>query len=205
MSSEADICNQALSHLAVSTEIQDLAIEKSKEAQACRRFYAPARDEVLRAFAWPKQTVKELLALVDEFDSDENDWGFSYRYPSDAITVRKLFIPGSGRRQSFQTKVKYALGRDTTGQLIFTDLETAYAEYTFKETNPENFDPDFSNALAWLLAHKIGPRVAGGDQFKLANRAFQFYQIAIAEARANAVNEEQPDEPPESEFISCRS
>lgn len=207
MSSELDICNQALSHLAVATEVKNLTTEKSKEAQACRRFYAPARDEVLRAFAWPKLKITEALALVEQFDSDESDWGFSYQYPTDAAMVRRLFIPGSGRRETETTRIPYDLGRDRSDhsrQVIFTDLEDAFVEYTYKETNPEMFDPDLVNALSLLLAHKIGPRVAGGDQFKLADRAFQFYRIALAEARGNSVNELQPDPEPDSVFIRAR-
>jgi hypothetical protein len=204
MSSELDICNMALSHIGSSVEIQNLTTEKSKEAQACRRFYAPARDETLRAFAWPKQKISEALALVETFDSDESDWGFSYQYPADAIMVLRLYTPGSGRRETEATRIPYGLGRDATRQLIFTDLEDAFVEYTFKETNPENFDPDFVSALSYLLAHKIGPRVAGGDQFKLSDRAYQYYRAAIAEARANSVNELQPDPEPDSIFMRAR-
>lgn len=208
MSSELDICNQALSHLAVATEIQNLATERSKEAQACRRFYEPTRDQVLRAFAWPKLKITEALALVEEFDSDASDWGFSYQYPAGAVMVRRLFTPGSGRRETESTRIPYELGRDRTDhtrQVIFTDLEDAYADYTFHETNPEAFDADIVDAISLLLAFKIGPRVAGGDQFKLADRAFQLYRVAIAEARANSLNELQPDQEGDALTIRARS
>lgn len=208
MSSQLDIVNMALSHLAVGTEVQDFAADRSKEAQVARRFYVPTRDEVLRAFAWPKLKVTEALALVEAFDSDNpNDWGFSYQYPADAIMVRRLFIPGSGRMETESTRIPYELGRDRTDktrQVIFTDLESAYVEYTYRETNPEALDPDIVNAFSLLLAFKMGPRVAGGDQFKLADRAFQFYRAAIAEARANSLNELQADPEPDSVLIRSR-
>lgn len=204
-SAKVDICNMAISHLGIGLEIANIASDSSAAAQACRRFYEPTRDEVLRAFAWPKQTVKEALQVVDEFDADENDWAFSYRYPADAIIVRRLFIPGSGRRETESSRVPYELGRDSAGALIFTDLEDAYVEYTFKETVEGNFDPDFANAFTFLLAFKIAPRLTAGDQFKLGNRAYQFYQIAIAEARANALNELQPDQPPDSQLERSRA
>jgi hypothetical protein len=203
-SSKLDICNQALSHLAVSVEIQDFDAEKSKEAKACRRFYEPSRDKVLRDFTWPKLKTIEALALVEEFDSDENDFAFSYRYPANSVMLRRLFIPGSGRRETQITRVPYQLGRDSAGVLIYTDLEDAYCEYTYKETNEGMFDPDLVDAIAFLLASKIGPRVAGGDQFKLANRAYQFYADSIRWAQANARNEEQADIPPEGEFARAR-
>jgi hypothetical protein len=48
-SSDVEICNLALSHLAIATEIATLT-ERSKEAQACNRFYAQVRDECSATF-----------------------------------------------------------------------------------------------------------------------------------------------------------
>ncbi len=203
MSSVADICNMALSHLGVSTEIQNLETEKSKEAQACRRFYEPTRDEVLRDFAWPFATVIESLALVAS--EPNTDWGYAYRYPADALTVRSLWS-GYSRKETQTTRIPYRISRDATGKLIYTDQVAANAvvEYTMKETDTERYPPDFVDALSLLLAAKIGPRVAGGDQFSLADRAFKMYWMRISEARANALNEEGQDQAPESQFITAR-
>jgi hypothetical protein len=47
--------------------------------------------------------------------------------------------------------------------------------------------------------------VAGGDQFKLADRAFGLYQLAIQKAWANALNEnERLEEAPDAEMIRVR-
>lgn len=201
MSSDADICNMALSHLGNAVEIQDLAAEKSKEAQACRRFYAQCRDQVLRDFAWPFATRFVALALVEADPTAE--WGFSYRYPSGCMTPRRIVT--RQRVETEASRVPFRLARDATGQLILTDLEDPTLEYTEAITDPSQFDPDFVAALALLLAGNIGPRVAGGDQFKLANRAFQLYATAIEIAKANAANAEQPDPPAESSFITGRT
>jgi hypothetical protein len=49
MTAKIDIANMALRHVGISTEIQDFDAEKSKEAQACRRFYDVARDQLTRS------------------------------------------------------------------------------------------------------------------------------------------------------------
>lgn len=204
-SSKVEICNQALSHIAVSKEIQDFDTEATSEARACRRFYEPVRDKVLRDFAWPKFKAVEALALVQEFENDESDFAFSYRYPANSAKLRRLFIPGSGRRETQLTRIPYQLGRDDAGVLIFTDLEDAYCEYTYKETSEARFDPDFVDSFALFLAHKIAPRLAqGGDNGKLGIQALQLYRDSLSWARANALNEEQPDLPVESEFARAR-
>jgi len=201
--SETELCNLALSHLAVAGvtfEIQDLDTEKSKEAQACRRFYAQARDEVLRAFPWPFATVIDNLALVATAPNVE--WAYSYRYPSDCLMFRRIL---SGfRTDALDSRIPYRLGRDASGELVFTDMDSAQGEWTTQVTNVGAFAPDFVQALAFLLASYIGPRVAGGDQYKLADRAYQLYQRSLGVARANAFNEEQADPPPDSEMIRAR-
>lgn len=203
MSSELDICNMALSHLGVSTEIQDLATERSKEAQACRRFYENTRDEVLRDFDWSFARRREDLALVA---TDPNtDWGYSYRKPADALAIRSLPNDAGIRIDTAASRVVYEEGSDTTGDLIFTDQTDAEVIYTFRETVAEKFPPDFVQALSLLLASKIGPRVAGGDQFKLADRAFTLYRVAIQKAQANAANENgRLDPEPDAEMIRVR-
>lgn len=196
MPSKADICNGSLSHLGVSTEIQDLVSEKSKEAQACRRFYDRVRDEVLRDFAWPFAKQDVALTVVTDHTTDEDstsEWNYEYRYPEECIAVRRLYLGGSiGRLNRADVRTEYRLGQDTTGILLLTDLEEAICEYTKRIDDPERYPPDFAAAFELLLAAKIGPRVAGGDQFKLSDRALRLYATAIAKARSNAASEEQP-------------
>jgi hypothetical protein len=85
---KVSICNVALSHLANSTEIQDLDAEPSKEAQACRRLFDLTRDEVLRDFPWPFATASAALTL---FASNPNtEWGYSYRMPAGKLFFRRI-------------------------------------------------------------------------------------------------------------------
>lgn len=199
MPAAVDICNLALSHVGVSTEIQSLETERTKEAQACNRFYAPSVDEVLRAFAWPFATAFADLQVVEVDPTDE--WGFSYRQPSECVTTRRIL--SGNRNDSRATRIPFRNGRDTTGPLIYTDMEDAVLEYTVRVTDPTQFAPDFASALSYKLASKIGPRF-GPEAVKLANRALQLYGAEIADAQAAAANESQPDLPPDSEFISIR-
>jgi hypothetical protein len=194
----------ALGHLAVSSEIQDLVNERSKEAEACRLFYDQAINETLRDFPWPFAAVIVNLALVEE---DPNiEWQFSYRLPADSLKFRRI-LSGISRIETPSTRVPYRIVRDSVGQqLVLTDaVEPVYGEYTAKVTDPEQFPPDFVEAVSLLLAGMIGPRVTGGDQFKLADRAIKLYEWRVINARINAANEEQPDVPPDSEFITVRN
>lgn len=201
---ETQISNLALSHLGVGKQISNFTTEQSQEAKACREFYPICRDIVLRDFEWPFATQFQNLALVEETPTDE--WDYSYRYPSSCSKIRRILNPNK-RWDTRQSRIPYRVVRDPdgAGKLIYTDQESACVEFTYKETNPERYDDDFVMALSLLLASYIAPRLTRGDPFKLGERSFQLYRLNIGKSEASAVNEEQPEEEVDSEFIRERN
>ena len=198
-----DICNMAVSHLAVGLEIQDFDNEKTEAAQACRRFYDVARQKVLRDFDWPFASAIDFLAQLIVQPTVE--WAYSYRYPANALALQR--IPNGAMRVDTElSRAIYAVGRDLVGQIIYSDLNApVQVQYTYDEQDTTKFPPDFVVALAFYLAFLIGPRVAGGDQFKLADRAYLLYQRAIIEAQVNAAAQEPPDFAPDAAMVNTRN
>ena len=205
--SVAAIFNLALSHVGSSKEVQ-LDTENSADANACRRFYEQARDEVIEAFPWPFATVRATLGLVATDPTPE--WSYSYRYPSDCLSVRRLGTTlTSFRNPGPQQIIPYKIGRDSQGQLIYTDVGTANygpaaLEYVQRITDVTQFSSTFVAALALLLASYIAPRVTGGDPLHLGAQALNRYRGAILTAQANALNDEQPDIHPDAEWVIDR-
>lgn len=200
MSSETEIANLALAHIGVEKAIANLETEKSAEAEVLRVFYDQTRDQVLRDAPWPFATKILTLALVEEQPNDE--WRFSYRYPSDTIFIRRIL---SGiRNDNRQTLVPYRIRRDDNGLLIHTDQQEADVEYTFRDDDPLRYPADFVDALSLLLARKIIPRLSAGDPHENGPRIRREYLAMIDKARAAAKDEEQLDETPESQFIRER-
>lgn len=201
MASKVEICNLALSHLAIGKEIANFETEKSEEANSCRRFYSIALETTLRDFPWSFTTNIAALALIKESPNDE--WGYSYRYPSDCLNIRRIL---SGvRNDTRQSRVPYKIAQDASGLIIYTDQADAEIEYTVRAENPLFYPPDFVMAFSFYLAFLIAPRVSGGDQFKLGDRALKLYLIEIGKAVSRNVNEQQAEEDPDSEFIRERS
>lgn len=199
-SSSTEICNLALSHLGIGKQIANVETERSAEALACRRYYATARDVSLRDFPWPFATTIRALGLVEEDPNSE--WGFSYRYPTDCVKLRRIL---SGvRNDTSQSRTPYKLARDSAGILIYSDMEDAEVEYTIRETIVGRYPPDFIMALSFRIAAYIAPSVTGGDPFKLGERALSLYTYELSKAEASGLNEEQPDQNPDSEFIRAR-
>jgi len=200
VASRIDIMNLALSHIAISKKII-LETDRSEEANACGDLYNISRDQVLADFPWPFATKFALLGLVQS--SPTTEWLFSYRYPSDCLTMRRIF---SGiRNDNRQSRIPYKIGQDDQGLLIYTDVENAEVEYTISTDVAVRYPDDFKMALSFLLAFYIAPRLTQGDPFGLGKRAYQLYQKTVGEAAATAANEQQDEEQPQSEFMRSRN
>lgn len=198
--SKTVIANLALSHLGIGKEIANLDTENSNEANAARRFYEEARNKALEDFDWPFATKFADLTLVEQ--NPNEDWGYSYRYPSDCLKVRR--VRSGLRTDNRQSRIPYRIGKDDSGKIIFTDLDSAKIEYTERVETVELYPASFVMALSYLLAMYIAPRVTGGDPFGLGNKAIELYTQELSNARSNALNEEQPDHPTESELVRVR-
>lgn len=229
------ICNMALAHLGQSNGLEDFDNDATVAADMCRLFYPQVIDECYRDFPWPFATKFGSLSLVsDPTYPVLPEWFYSYRVPVDAVLVRRIvpatlpLLPNfsgfptttgwngsSGLRAETQfTRIKYRLGRDASGLLIYTDYPPIAAtattpalplvEYVMQQDDNGFFPSDFAQMAACLLAFYIAPAVTAGDKFKLGPRAFQMYLDARNRAQGNAKNEEQPDLPPDAEWIQAR-
>ena len=201
VTADTPICNLALGHLGISKEIANVETEKSASAAACRRFLQPSKDETLRDFNWPFATEFITLGLVET--APNSDWAYSYRQPSNCSRIIKIL--SSIRNDTRQTRIPYQKASDDTGILIFTDQIDAKLKFTKFITDNALYDQDYIMMLTLLLAAYIAPRVTAGDPFKLGSRAYDLYILSKTKAEAAAMNEQQDEEPPESEFIIARN
>lgn len=200
--SKAVIANLALAHIGQGKEVNNIDTENSQAASACRQFFDISVESALRDARWPFATTRRTLALVAADPNDE--WNYSYRYPSDCLFVRRIL---SGLRNDTEaSRVVYKIEKESGSDalLIFTDEENAEAEYTIRLDNTSLFPPDFAMALSYRLAVYIAPRLTAGDPFKLRDAAAQLYRAEIAKANASAFNESQPEQPPDAELIRER-
>jgi hypothetical protein len=200
MSSATRIGNLALAHLGTGKQIANLEQDQSQEGVALRLFYHIARQELLRDYRWPFATRIEALALLLEDPNEE--WSYSYRYPANCLDLRK--IQSGQRLDARATKVKLRVGQDAAGLVIFTDQDSAIAEYTVDEENVAKFHPDFFMALSFRLAAYVAPQVTKGDPLGMQSKMFDRAILWSRNASANAMNEESPDEALDSEFIRAR-
>lgn len=200
--SVAQICNLALSYCGVSQTIATIS-DTSTEGKVCNLHYAPTRDALLEAFAWPFATKYVALALVQEFEDGDNeasDWGMSYRVPVDCLSVRRI-VTGTGIAEP--TPVPFGLGSDSSGPLLFTSVEDPVIEYTSRFEDPQFFSPTFAKALAWSLAAEIAFPLSVSEPKRQV--AVQMAAITLGQARASSLATTRPTAAPDSSFIQARA
>lgn len=200
MSSFTEMAQMALGHIGTGKTISDVDTEESEEARALRTFKEVALKRTMRAVPWSFLTKIADMELVEEDPNDE--WAYSYRVPSDCLLFRK--VQSGIRNESRQSRAPFRIASDSSGQLIFTDMEDGIGEYTAYVDDPTIYPPDFVMAFTYYWAFLVAARLTKGDPFKLGQRCYQLYEIEIANAIANMMNEQQPDELPDSEFIRSR-
>lgn len=202
MASKTQIVNIALGRIGQSQTVNNVDTETSLPARTARTFWDDDVLYVLRDFPWPWARAYVDLALVGGSVSEavNNDWQYSYRYPSDCVFARRLVVEGVGR--SDPKPPPYELGRDSQGRLIFTDEPEAELEYTVIVTDPSEFDPIFVSMLGWKHGANLAPSLSKIKD--MAATCMQMYEIDKSKAESRALNEAQQSEPIEAEMIRAR-
>lgn len=220
------ICNMALGHLKITNQISILASDLSAEAVACRTFYDICKLEMMEDFKWPFATTQGPLSLIEdnpfEFDLGsadtsgdgpsvgDSEWSYAYQYPPNCVNFVRI-ISGT-RNEARMDRVPFRIFNNNTNansnqggtKMILTDMECAFGEWTTSVTQEDSFSAAVVLALSYKLAAIIAPMVTGGDPFKLGDKAEANYTKQLMKAQGNALNEEQMEEDPESEFVLAR-
>lgn len=194
--------NLTLLHLGVGKRVASLT-ENSAERTTLDLIWDDAVDELLRDFEFPWAGTKRALGLVttkgDTGHLDDN-YTYAYRYPADCLYARRI---DSGVRTDYRkSRIPYKIISDAQGQLILTDKESAVLEFTsVLGREPARWPSDFLWAVSYRKAMYAAPALTKGDPTQLGERCTFFFNLSNRKAQANAANEEQPDQEPDSELI----
>ena len=191
---QVEICNIALGRIGQETiERMD---EASEAARVCRRFYDLVRQTVLRRFPWTFAAKRVRLALLEH---KSPDYKYAYRYPSDALCLRQMFNDHfSGLPRDNQYKI---LGSDD-GNVIYTNIDDAWIEYTSDVKDPTFWDAQFIEAFAWKLAAEIS--FALTSNMGITQNCVQAYNAYFMEAAGEDAGEENVLDPQLDRLAAAR-
>lgn len=154
ISSEVQVYNLALNAVGTRSNIS-LPTENSREAEVCRLWYSPVRDQILAASAWPEATELRYLALLAEADTDgDGVWaagdprpGYQYVYtlPSDFLRAQYL--------SDFSRFLVTAYSENRRG--LHTNSYQAMFAYTKSLDVPSLWGAELGMAIVYALAAHI--------------------------------------------------
>lgn len=196
-STKEKIANMALGHVGQAGDIANLSADRTPAGIVCNSFYDTALEDTLEEFAWPEFSAFVTLGLVEEDPND--DWAYSYRYPSSAVAVRRI-VTSAGRTDP--NPPPFEIGQDDQGKLIYTDQPDAVVKITQRITDEARFSSSFAMAMSWKLAELIAWGVTRDKA--TAERASKGAVIAMQKARIKAANERQDDKEIEAETVRDR-
>lgn len=197
MASEVDICNLALGYLGDSATVSSLhPAEGSAQADHCRKFYPMARDELLEMHAWGFSTKRATLALLG---SSWPEWQYCYAAPNDAVNFLAVLPPdatddystGNSVGNVSYTPQSYSVEAGDDGStVVYTNQVDAVLRYTAMVTDPTQFSPLFTGALAWLLASKLaGPLLKGESGAAAAKSCYKMFRVLFGQASVSDANQ----------------
>lgn len=198
MYTDTIIANMALGHVGTAGNIDSVTSDQHPNAEAVREYYDVALRITLRAFTWPFARRIRALTLLETLDPKVYQWQYRYQKPVDSIKFVK--INSDIRNDTRQSRVPHKIFVDG----IYTDRVDAVGQWIVGNVTEDMFEDDFALALSYRLAHLIAPRVTRGDDFRKGQSALKYFDQLIADAKANAANEEQEEEDPLSEFERAR-
>lgn len=180
MISKITICNLALAQLG-QAPISSLEQDDEK-ARRLNLFYDPVRDEVLRTHNWAFAGAEEPLALIET--DTENPNRYIYKYPAEALFVRRVFSR-DGRGEAL--KFREVFRTDLHSRVLAVDCPRAYAEYTRRILDENLFDAAFVKSFSLALACDLAVALTGDSQ--LAAQILQKYTLSLDEARRSNMTE----------------
>jgi hypothetical protein len=231
---ERKVMGTALQRIGVTKDTdQKSGVDLAAQARLMRITFEGERDYVIRDFDWPFLTRYAALEHVDGSQSSpaNGDWVYAYKYPDDALFVRRIVTP-KGRRETHPPAFRTASGPlifesgesgDDSAQLVFSNYRSANTEpptlnveysrrMAYEDESGEEpaefdlYDPIFSSMLAWRIAAMIAPsRVDAKVVDKRVTLALQMYELEKAHAQARARRESQDEPTPEAEWIRART
>lgn len=185
MASVVDICNKALDKLGHSpiTSLTD----GTKAANLCNRAWPLVRDQELRNHPWNFAVTRTTTAPSSESPS----WGFTYKHPLPADYLRLLEV------RDLSTG-----GYEIENGHIYADDDTLYIRYIRKETDPNNYDSLFINAVSTALASELCEALTQSNTKK--SMLAEEYKDILVDARKVDALENPPIALAEDDWVNAR-
>lgn len=187
INSETAVANLALNAIGDRDNIASLD-EVSRQAEVCKLWFSPVRDQLLASAVWPEATKLAYLALLNENDGTA-DWvdtnarpGYAYAYG----------LPADYLHPQYLSNYERFLINSYPGDRISlaSNAESAILVYTWRNSVVATWSSSLQMAMVYALASHIAMPLMGkaGRAKELADKANNIIWAAREKA-ANTSND----------------
>lgn len=179
-----DICNMALSHIAVGGIIS--MDESSEAAKQCKIHYEHTRRRMLGMYNWNFAARETKLALLDE---TVPGFAYAYAYPEECLKIYYVYEEGMAPYKEENPRDYRIAAITGVRRAVITDVEKAWCSYTADIKNPDMMSEEFIDGFSHLLASNIAMALTGNANLMQTN--LQLAQMSVAQAKWESVVEAQ--------------
>jgi len=200
--SKVKIFNLALSALNLTREISDAEGDNSNEARVLRLNYDIAFAATMEDLDLDGISSQKDLELIEE---DPNElWGYSYKYPTDCVYLRR--IQSCAVTDDRSTFIKRRVAVIDGQKVILTNEYMAIAEYISSDIPLSALSSNAGLCVAYRLAMLAAPLITGKSANTLKKDIKVQYDLFAGDAKEHDHLENQNFEEPEvmSEFVRER-
>lgn len=167
--SEIAVCNIALVWLGCNQISSFPPAQTIPEAVNCEAVYDEAKHATLEDRDWTFAAKRDTLVPL----AMAPDFGYAYKFQIPADCLRLRFVS----QQPFRTQPKDNLDWQKEGDEIFADVSKVYIKYTKIVTDPTDYSPGFTQALAAKIAMQLAIPLTGSKD--LEDRMTALYEKLI--------------------------
>ena len=162
-----DICNMALSHIAVGGIIS--MDESSEAAKQCKIHYEHTRRRMLG------ETVP--------------GFAYAYAYPEECLKIYYVYEEGMAPYKEEHPRDYRIAAITGVRRAVITDVGKAWCSYTADIKTPDMMSEEFIDGFSHLLASNIAMALTGNANLMQTN--LQLAQMSVAQAKWESVVEAQ--------------
>lgn len=149
-------------------------------------------EQVLRAHSWG--FAQRFAQFARASTAPSFGYANSYVMPADCLKVLSVWAVSDVRAPKSEFR--------TSGRNVFTHAAPCNAAYVARDLEPENWPPDFTDAVATRIAMEIAGLSA--EKMALVPQLMQLYQYSLAQAQASDSREERARVPYNDIFTGAR-
>lgn len=192
MASTTELCNEAL--ILIGQEPVMTLDDTSKQARLCKRLYNSVVEALLRQYPWTFAIRRAILSR----DLEVPVFGFKYQYTIPADCLRIVDMRSTDCKYDVFQPWEVAVEKGK----ILTDYSIVYLRYVSSIEDPNLFDTQFREVLAYTLAGKLCQALTADQDLlgKLKQMELQSLQLAM---HTNAI-ETSPQMVREGNWIPSR-